>query len=220
MTPGVARLHHGQTRAAMAFIACLALAFVACSPAPSASPSGSESAATAAPGAPASAGAPPSAPAAAEPEGDLVVALDNIGTQEFTPYLSYSDNQFVTFTMGDWLTIENPDTGEYVGQLAESFELSPDGKTWTFKLKPDIPFHDGTCCMTADDWKFVWEQYTHPEAGFDVTQPMAQAVDGDIEKNFEIVNDLEFKLHTEHPVVTLASKISQAQGGPFILSRK
>jgi len=74
--------------------------------------------------------------------------------------------------------------------------------------------------MTSEDWKYTWSQYIHPEAGYDATEPMKQAVDDDLEKNFEIVNDLEFKLHTEHPIVTLASKISQAQGGPFVLSKK
>lgn len=216
MTPGAAGLQRGHGRAAISIIASLSLAIAACGQTPSPSPAPS-SGGGASPSAAASA---PASQGAVEPTGDLVVALDNLGTQEYTPYLAYSDNQFVTFTMGDWLTIEDPETGQYVGQLAESFELSPDGKTWTFKLRPNVPFHDGKCCMTSEDWKFTWSQYIHPEAGFDATQPMQQAVDNDLEKNFEIVSDLEFKLHTENPIVTLASKVSQAQGGPFLLSKE
>jgi peptide/nickel transport system substrate-binding protein len=212
MAPGPAGLRRGHFRAAVTVFATLSLVVSACGTAtPSTSQGAGESAAPGSSGVAAT-------PGVVEPTGELVVAIDNIGTQEFTPYLAYSDNQFVTFTLGDWLTIEEPETGNYVGQLAESFELSDDGTTWTFKLKPNIPFHDGNGTMTAADWKYTWSQYIHPEAGFDATQPMQQAIDNDLD-NFEIVNDLEFKLHTTQPIVTLASKLSQAQGGPFLLSK-
>lgn len=35
-------------------------------------------------------------------------------------------------------------------QLAQSWELSPDGLTWTFHLKPDLTFSDGTALTAAD----------------------------------------------------------------------
>jgi peptide/nickel transport system substrate-binding protein len=46
--------------------------------------------------------------------------------------------------------------------LAESWTASPDNKVFTFKLRRDVKFHDGQP-FTADDVKFSWELYAHPE---------------------------------------------------------
>ena len=42
--------------------------------------------------------------------------------------------------------------------LAESYEMAPDYKSATFKLRPGIKFHDGSP-VTPDDVKFTFEQY-------------------------------------------------------------
>jgi peptide/nickel transport system substrate-binding protein len=47
------------------------------------------------------------------------------------------------------LTTESPD-GKYVGDLAEKWESSPDGLTWTFNLRDNLKWHDGTP-LTAED---------------------------------------------------------------------
>jgi peptide/nickel transport system substrate-binding protein len=54
--------------------------------------------------------------------------------------------------------------GNFVGVLAESWETSADGMTWTFKLRPNVKFHNGEI-MTADDVKWIFDRILDPDAG-------------------------------------------------------
>jgi peptide/nickel transport system substrate-binding protein len=51
---------------------------------------------------------------------------------------------------------------EFVPHLAESFERSPDAKTWTFRLRPGVKTHNGRD-LTSADVKFTYESIKAPE---------------------------------------------------------
>jgi peptide/nickel transport system substrate-binding protein len=50
------------------------------------------------------------------------------------------------------------------GDLAESWTASPDKRVYTFKLKPNVVFHDGTRLSSADV-KASYERIVHPPEG-------------------------------------------------------
>lgn len=65
---------------------------------------------------------------------------------------THSDTYMITVAYGavfDCLT-EIAASGELVGELAESWEATPDAKTWTIKLRQGVTFHNGKP-FTADD---------------------------------------------------------------------
>lgn len=57
--------------------------------------------------------------------------------------------------MYDGLLTSDPITGQPIPKLAKSFSISPDGKTYTIKLRHGVKWSDGKP-ITADDVVFTW----------------------------------------------------------------
>jgi peptide/nickel transport system substrate-binding protein len=55
--------------------------------------------------------------------------------------------------------------GTIVPDLAERWDLSPDGKTYTFHLKKGVKWHKGYGELTADDVKFSYDRVLDPKVG-------------------------------------------------------
>jgi peptide/nickel transport system substrate-binding protein len=62
------------------------------------------------------------------------------------------------------LKFDEPNYPKVKGDLAQSWEVSPDGLTYTFRLKPNVKFHDGTP-MTSADVKASYERIVNPPPG-------------------------------------------------------
>ena len=71
-----------------------------------------------------------------------------------------STSEYVVEIFGGLVTLNQK--LEVEGDLAESWTVSPDGKTYTFKLRNNIVFHDNTR-VTANDVKYSIERAADPK---------------------------------------------------------
>ncbi|MBQ9421663.1 MAG: ABC transporter substrate-binding protein [Lachnospiraceae bacterium] len=71
--------------------------------------------------------------------------------------------------------------GEIVPDLAESWEVSEDGLTWTFHLRPGLKFADGSD-VTIEDWQFSFDRAKNTEESYwKYTAEPIVSVEGDNE---------------------------------------
>ncbi|KAB0676832.1 ABC transporter substrate-binding protein [Aureimonas leprariae] len=100
--------------------------------------------------------------AAAQSGGSITVTYkDDIATLD--PAIGYDWQNFSMIkAIFDGLMDYEPGTAKLRPGLAESYEISADGKVFTFKLRDGVKFHNGRA-MTADDVKYSFERTTNPK---------------------------------------------------------
>lgn len=74
--------------------------------------------------------------------------------------------------------------GNPVNAIAESYEVSEDGKTYTFKLRQDAKWSNGTA-VTAADFVFAWQRAVDPEIASEYSYMLSDI--GQIENAAEII---------------------------------
>ncbi len=95
-------------------------------------------------------------------QGDWFVM--NLGAQvsKITPMISEDYNaQVIDCRITETLAYHDNDTQEYRPMLATSWQISPDGLTFTFQLRHGVVFSDGSP-FTADDVVFSYELMANP----------------------------------------------------------
>lgn len=94
---------------------------------------------------------------------DVKVQLYQAPT-EFNPLISsFGPNHLIEELHWDSLLSVTADS-EYGPRLAESWEVSEDGKTWTFHLREDVKWSDGEP-FTSEDVLFTYNLYANPATG-------------------------------------------------------
>lgn len=93
--------------------------------------------------------------------GSAVYLVGQEGGHIFPSFSSLSTIIVPTVPFFNGLTKPGPDLAP-VPDLAESWTISQDGKTYVFKLRQGVKWHDGQP-FTAQDVKFTWEIIAHPD---------------------------------------------------------
>ena len=93
--------------------------------------------------------------------GNITVTYkDDVATLD--PAIGYDwQNWSMIKSLYDGLMDYEPGTTELRPGLAESYDISEDGKVFTFKLREGVKFHNGRV-MTADDVKYSLDRVTNP----------------------------------------------------------
>ena len=113
----------------------------------------------------------------------------------------------VIINIYDCLVIEDMVTHEMVPWLAKSWEVSGDGRTWTFHLRDDVKFHDGTP-FNAEAVKYNFDRITDP----DTEAVSAATFLTEVYEGIEIVDDYTVQIVLSEPVAPFLGNLGQ----PFL----
>src|SRR5215212_2729453 len=117
-----------------------------------------------------------------------------------------SDNQ-ISRQIFDSL-VYSPEPGVSVPWLAESWEISDDGLIYTFKLREDVTFHDGTS-FNAEAVKYTFDRMLDPES-----RSLQTGYLGPYEST-EVVDDFTVAIHLTDPFGPLLANLSHSATAPI-----
>ena len=156
--------------------------------------------------------------AAAKRGGTLRLGLAGANTSDSWDGRTHSDSFMIIMAHGtvfDCLT-EVKANGELVGELAESWEATPDAKTWTFNLRKGVTFHNGKS-FGADDVIASLKMHT-AEGAKSAAKPIVSAISemkkmSDHQVQFTLATgnaDFPFLMSDYHILMYPAGQIDEA----------
>ncbi|MGD9316548.1 MAG: ABC transporter substrate-binding protein [Anaerolineae bacterium] len=113
----------------------------------------------------------------------------------------------ITMPMTDPL-IWQVEVGEFVPGLATEWSVSEDATEYTFKLRDDVTFHDGTP-FNAEAVKYTFDRIVDPES----KSQMGLSLIGPYEET-EIINDYEVKVKFSTPYAPFLDSVSEPYLAP------
>lgn len=164
-----------------------------------------------------SVGQPTTGPTPVEEDGDLVadhlvVVLDPPSLQSMLD-CEVTVSGLVNYRMSaEFLVDANRHTGEYEPMLATEWSLTPDGRTWNFKLRRGVRWHDNWGTFTARDVAHSMAYYTNPECWASYSDYFRTDPGSEV----EIVNDYEVNMHMQRrPALDFIYWLSGYRGLPI-----
>ena len=142
----------------------------------------------------------------------LVVAVPPLAHDINIPWLTSGSGLTQFRPMMEQLIGSNVRTAAYEPTLlATKWEMSQDGKQWTFELRPGVNFHFGYGPFTAKDVEHSWKMITQDEAIQTHTAYWRDTV-----ARVEAVSDQKVVFHLKRPEPELAYFASEQTGWPML----
>jgi peptide/nickel transport system substrate-binding protein len=145
----------------------------------------------------------------------LVVAVPSWGTETPFAWRTVQGEKPLWDCMYDSLITRDPKTFEYRPGLATEWKPSNEMRTWTFKLRSGVKFHEGWGEMTAEDVKFTVEQNLKPDSGGGSAPFFRNNLD-----RIETPDKLTVVMHFKNRVWEAPSNFTQFVGYQNITSKK
>lgn len=107
---------------------------------------------------------------------DLIVALSTFSEETMTPWGGSGQRKTYLDVVYEYLVYLDPETLEPVPGLAESWEMSPDGRTWTFNLRQGVEFSGGYGEMTSEDVAYSIARIIREDSRAGPASPMRRLI--------------------------------------------
>ncbi|MBM2825933.1 MAG: hypothetical protein HW402_1597, partial [Dehalococcoidales bacterium] len=141
---------------------------------------------------------PAPVPTPTGPYGTLRMATGSFSDEIFDPARA-SNGVILRFAAPLYDFMMRLDSSKLEPEVVESWELAPDGLSWTYHIRKGIKFHNGQA-LTAADVKFTFDEYIGPQAYYAELRGMVKSV--------EIVDDYTVKVNTIGPQPFLQQTIA------------
>ena len=128
---------------------------------------------------------------------ELVIAVGSLfDSGQFDPKQKYGSHQQHRLTHNSLLKYDSD--LNLIGDLASDYEISKDGMSWTFTIKPDIKFSNGET-VTAEDVVFTYDMLKKDGIAFDL---------GFID-TIQIIEKDKVKFNLKEPRITFVSQLTE-----------
>jgi peptide/nickel transport system substrate-binding protein len=152
------------------------------------------------------------APAAAQTPPEALVVGQIAEPQSLDPHAVTATNDFrILVNMYDGLVRFADGTLQVEPALAESWEISEDGLTYTFSLRSGVTFHDGSP-FDAEAVKFNFERMLDEEHPFHTTGPFPLAFFFSAIETVEAVDETTVRFTLNEPFAPFLSNLAYPTG--------
>ena len=137
---------------------------------------------------------------AAPPKDAMVIGLLAEPVTMDPPQITDLNSTRVIKRMFEGLTAQELGTYKIIPGLAQSWDISKDGLTYTFHLRPNVTFHDGTP-LTAEAVKFCFDRQMNEQGPFYATgtYPYVKGFLGNV-AGVEVVNPTTVQIRLKAPL--------------------